>query len=75
MTIPFPNFKGHITVGRGEQWGLCRLGDSRIVVQLLNCALNLCIPPSLFDLPFPIFQIIIALSLRGIVRSVLYVQI
>lgn len=63
MTIPFLRFKGHITVGREEQWGLCRLGDSRIVVQLLNCAISLYIPPSLFDLHFSIFQIIIALAL------------
>lgn len=27
MTIPFPNFKGHVTVDGRGQWELCRLGE------------------------------------------------
>lgn len=56
MTIPFPNFKGHIIMDMEGQWGLYRLGDSGIVVHLLKCAINLCIPLSLFDLGKKIFE-------------------
>ena len=63
MTIPFPSFKGHIIMDMGGQWGLCRLRDSGIIVHLLKCAINSCIPLSLFDLYFPIVQIVIALPI------------
>lgn len=63
MTFSFPNFKGHIIMDMEGQWGLCRLGDSGIVVHLLKCAINLYIPLSLFDLYFPIFQVVIALPI------------
>ena len=40
-----------------------RRGDSRILVQLLNSAVNLCLLLSLFDPYFFIFQIIIVLCI------------
>lgn len=62
----FPQFHRpyHSVINKGGQWGLYRLGDSGIIVHLLSSAMNLCIPPSLFDLYFPIFQIIIAYLLE-----------